>query len=50
MACLIHRAAAPFAKATYRDHTSHYLPTNQTAGALENRVVPVQARSIQPHA
>ena len=35
-------------RATRHSHTSHYSPTSRIAGALENRVVPVKARSTKP--
>lgn len=42
------RAAAPFVETTRHHCTSPYSPTSRLADALENRVVPVRARSVEP--
>ena len=42
------RAVASFAKATHHHRTPRYSPTDNSVGGLENRVVPVWARPLEP--
>ncbi|QDT60966.1 hypothetical protein SV7mr_34960 [Stieleria bergensis] len=44
----VFRAAAPFIETTRHRRTPPYSPTGKFAGALENRVVPVWARPLEP--
>lgn len=44
----VFRAAAPFIETTRHHRTPPYSPTGKFAGALENRVVPVWARPLEP--